>query len=153
MARFPYERSFGGRLTLTMDEFSAFINSCNLIGPPLEGARFTWSSHEEVLALSQIDRFFYSIDWEDHFQGSIKFSFPRLRLIMFLFFYMWVISSATRRPFKFENVWLEVEGFSVQVQGWWNELSISGSPSFILAKKLNFLKMKLKDWNKGVFST
>jgi len=46
--RFPSERSMGARLTWAMRDFSVFINSCNLIDPPLEGAHFTWSSHEEV---------------------------------------------------------------------------------------------------------
>lgn len=73
MVRFPFERSSGGRLNSTIGEFSAFINSCNLIYPPLEGARFTWSSHEEVPVLSRIDGFLYSIDWEDHFQGVHHF--------------------------------------------------------------------------------
>jgi len=58
-----------------MREFYSFIDSYNLIDPPLEGARFTWSSHEEVLVLSRIDQFFFSIEWEDHFQGGSS-SFP-----------------------------------------------------------------------------
>jgi len=53
--RFPSERSSGGHLTWAMRGFSAFIDSCNLIDPPLEGARFTWSSPEEVPAFSRID--------------------------------------------------------------------------------------------------
>jgi len=31
----------------------------NLIDPPLEGGRFTWSSHELVLVLSRIDPFLF----------------------------------------------------------------------------------------------
>ena len=50
--RFPYERSNGGRLTSVMTEFSEFIDSCNLINRPLDGARFTWSSHEEFPVLT-----------------------------------------------------------------------------------------------------
>jgi len=52
VVRFPSERSNGGRLTSAMSDFSEFINSCNLIDPPLEGGRFTWSSHEEVPVVS-----------------------------------------------------------------------------------------------------
>ena len=54
--RFPSERSTSGRLSWAMREFSIFIDSCNLIDPPLKGARFTWSSHEEVPVLSRIDQ-------------------------------------------------------------------------------------------------
>ena len=67
-----------------------------------------------------------------------------------IFLYVYDLPAA-KRPFKFENVWLKVEGLSKLVQGWWDELNISGSPSFILAKELNFLKMKFKEWNEDVF--
>jgi len=59
--RFPLERSIGGRLTWAMRDFSLFIDSCNLIDPPLEGVHFTWFSHEEVPVLSRIDWFLYSV--------------------------------------------------------------------------------------------
>ena len=37
--------------------------------------------------------------------------------------------------------------------GWWQGLRFSGSFSFILAEKLNALKVILKSWNKDVFGT
>ena len=58
---------------------------------------------------------------------------------------------SVKRPFRFENMWLEVEGFCDLLNSFWGELKVSSSSSFILAKKLNFLKRKLKDWNKEVF--
>ena len=81
---------------------------------------------------------------------SIKLPLPRLCPIMFLLFYVNDLPAA-RGPFKFENVRLKVEGLSKLVQGWWDELNIFGSPSFLLAKELNFLKMKFKEWNEDVF--
>jgi len=44
--RFPSDGSTSSRSSWVMREFSSFIDSCNLIDPPLEGARFSWSSHE-----------------------------------------------------------------------------------------------------------
>jgi len=46
-----------------------------------------------------------------------------------------------------------VDGFSDLVKSFWDELdvTITGPPSFILAKKLNFLKTKFKPWNRDVF--
>ena len=35
VVRFPYKRLNGGRLSAAMTEFSNFIDSCNLIDPPL----------------------------------------------------------------------------------------------------------------------
>ena len=59
-----------------MSEFSAFINSCNLLDPPLEGARFTWFSHEEVPILSWIAMFLFFVNWKDHFQRGSPSSPP-----------------------------------------------------------------------------
>ena len=53
--------------------------------------------------------------------------------------------------FKFENMWLESESFLDLVQGWWSSYVFTGSPSFVLAKKLKALKEDLKIRNKEVF--
>jgi len=77
---FLFERSTGGRLTFAMAEFCDFIDSCGLIDSLLEGVRFTWSSHEEVLGLSRIDRFLFTSEWEDHFQGMHQGILPKITL-------------------------------------------------------------------------
>jgi len=61
VVRFSSERSTRGRLSSVMCELLAFSNLCNLVEPPLEGARFAWSSHEEVPILSHIDHLFFSV--------------------------------------------------------------------------------------------
>lgn len=43
-------------------------------------------------------------------------------------------------PFKFENMWLEAEGFSDLVNKWWEEVEIDGFANFTLARKLVSLK-------------
>ena len=48
-------------------------------------------------------------------------------------------------------MWLEADGFDDLVKSVWDELNVVGPSSFILAKKLNFLKTKLKQWNREVF--
>jgi hypothetical protein len=50
-------------------------------------------------------------------------------------------------PFRFENMWLQEEGFVDRVQGWWSSYSFDGPPSLILAQKLKALKEDLKKWN------
>ena len=56
-----------------------------------------------------------------------------------------------KSPFKFENMWLKVEGFVDQVWCWWNRYHFVGSPSYVLACKFKALKKNLKCWNKHVF--
>jgi len=43
-----------------------------------------------------------------------------------------------RPPFKFENMWLEVDDFCDLVKSVRDEPNVTGPSSFILAKKLNF---------------
>ena len=64
--------------SIAMTDFTNFINSCSLIDPPLEGCRFMWSGHWEVPVISRIDRFLFSGDWEDHFQGLHRVILPKV---------------------------------------------------------------------------
>ena len=54
-------------------------------------------------------------------------------------------------PFKFENMWLKVEGFSNLIKKWWEEDEVEGFASFVLARKLKVVKDELKKWNIEVF--
>ncbi|XP_059658619.1 uncharacterized protein LOC132304937 [Cornus florida] len=56
-----------------------------------------------------------------------------------------------RSPFRFENMWLRAEDFQGKVRSWWEGVSVTGSPSFMLTKKLRSLKFDLKKWNKDIF--
>ena len=51
--------------------------------------------------------------------------------------------SRGKSPFRFENLWLKIDGFVDRVQFWWNQHSFVGTPSFVLAKKLKALKAKI----------
>ena len=62
----------------------------------------------------------------------------------------WVISEG-RIPFKFENMWLEVEGFRDLIKRWWEEVRVEGYGSFVVAKKLKVVKAEIKKWNREVF--
>ena len=50
--------------------------------------------------------------------------------------------------FRFENMWLKVEGFKDLLKLWWEGDNFNGSSSFILAAKLKALKSILKEWNR-----
>ncbi|KAF5480849.1 hypothetical protein F2P56_001560 [Juglans regia] len=56
-----------------------------------------------------------------------------------------------RSHFKFENMWLKVEGFGEKVRCWWNSYNFSGTPSFVWARKLKSLELYLMRWNKEEF--
>ena len=56
-----------------------------------------------------------------------------------------------KSPFRFENIWLKTNGFKERVHSWWNQYSFSGTPSFVLAKKLKALKGDIIQWNQSMF--
>jgi len=47
-------------------------------------------------------------------------------------------------------MWLEMDGFC-GLKSFWDELNVTGPSGFVLAKKLNFFKTKLNEWNRDVF--
>ncbi|KAL6331818.1 hypothetical protein AAG906_020162 [Vitis piasezkii] len=102
-------------------------------------------------AMSRLDRFLVSEDWEGHFKGAVQCTLPRP---VSDHFPILLDGGGVRRgpvPFRFENMWLKEEGFKDLLKGWWQSLSFNGSFSFILAEKLKALKAILKSWNKDVF--
>lgn len=50
-------------------------------------------------------------------------------------------------PFRFENMWLEVEEFKYMAGNWWVSYTVRGLYGHILATKLKVLKQDLKTWN------
>jgi exonuclease III len=151
VVRFPSERSGADQFTSAMNDFSEFIFSMGLRDIQLEGGRYTWSNNRENAAMSRIDRFLYSNDWEDRFPTVVQRRLPRLLSDHFPIMLESGQFHRGNRPFRFENMWLKAEGFGELVQGWWDSYQIEGTPSFILAKKLKALKSDLKKWNDEVF--
>lgn len=58
-----------------MDMFCDFVNRQELIDIPIVGVRFTWSNFQENPALSKLDCFLVSVEWEEHLFSLC--SFPR----------------------------------------------------------------------------
>jgi len=103
-----------------------------------------------VPILSRIDRFLF---WDDHYRGAHQVTLHKIASYHIPILLHVGDVPLVKRPFKLENVWLEMEDFPHLVKAWWAQLHISGSSSYVLAKKLNLLKFKLKDWNRNFFGT
>jgi hypothetical protein len=80
------------------------------------GGQFSWSNDH---SWSRIDRFLLSSGWEERFPDIVQ---RRLSRVLSDHFPIMLVCRETRRGggyFKFENMWLQHEGFVDKVKGWW----------------------------------
>ena len=92
-----------------------------------------------------------SPSWLDQFSGVLQSKLPRP---ISDHFPVLLEGGGLRRgpsPFRFENMWLKVEGFKDLIQSWWRGIEVRGSASFRLAAKMKGIKQKLKVWNREVW--
>jgi hypothetical protein len=146
--RFLCERSGAARISPAMADFSDFILERGLMDLPLTGRSFTWSN---LSSRSRIDRFLVSPVWEAKYPGLFQKRVPHLCSDHFPILLDCGGIHRGKRPFKFESMWLQEDGFVERVRLWWESYSFQGSPSFVLAQKLKALKVDLKSWNEQVF--
>ena len=149
--RYLAERLGYNSFSPAMFNFSDFIERNFLVDLTLVGSEYTWFRDSMNPSMSRIDRVLVLADWGEHFSDVIQRPF------------LCVVSNhgpilvevggmlRGKSPFKFENMWLKVEGFMDRVRCWWNSYHFVGSPSYVLACKLKALKKDLKCWNKLVF--
>ncbi|RVX21782.1 Transposon TX1 uncharacterized 149 kDa protein [Vitis vinifera] len=145
------ERNRQGRITPNMRRFAHIIDDLGLEDLPLQGGAFTWSGGLNNQSWARLDRFLVSPSWLDKFSGVNQRRLPRP---VSDHFPILLEGGGLRRgpsPFRFENMWLKVEGFLDLVRGWWREIEVRGTASYRLAAKTKELKQKLKVWNREVF--
>jgi len=145
------ERSTGVCPSNAMVEFQNFINYTALLDLPLKGGDFTWSRSGDESVCSRLDHFLVSADCEELFPDMFQKRLPRPISDHFPICLETTRLERGRTHSKFENMWLEFEGFSDLIKEWWGEAQVDGYASYIVATKLKFVKEKLKKWNREMF--
>ena len=120
VVRFPSERLWSNSFTTAMWKFSNFISEQGLIDLPLQEGTFTWSNDREVASKARLDKFLFSLDWEDKFPTVSQRQMSRLCLDHFPIVLEGGSFQRGCMPFRFENMWLKDEGFVDRVQSWWD---------------------------------
>ncbi|PHU03047.1 hypothetical protein BC332_28298 [Capsicum chinense] len=88
----------------------------------------------------------WQIAWWKYAQQSVLLDVQqRLRRTSWKYLGERLLWEQSKSYFKFENWWLNSEGFVDRVNNWWNDFASSGKPNYILAWKLKALKGKLKE--------
>lgn len=128
VTRFVIERSICHKIFRAMAEFLGCINNLELVDPPLFGGCFTWvgGGVGDHNSKSRIDRFLYLANWEDAFLQVRQTLLPRVGsdhnpILLTCGDWSW-----HKAYFKFENWWLEVEGFKDKVKDRWNSFPNTG---------------------------
>ncbi|RVW55331.1 Transposon TX1 uncharacterized 149 kDa protein [Vitis vinifera] len=145
------ERNRQGRLTSAMRIFAQTVDELELMDLPMQGGAFTWSGGRNNQAWARLDRFLVTQQWLEMFSGVAQ---CRLQRPTSDHFPILLMGGGLRRgptPFRFENMWLKVDGFKGLLREWWQGIEVRGRASFRLASKLKLLKLRIKTWNREVF--
>ena len=87
-------------------------------------------------------------NWLDQFSGIVQSRLPRPTSDHFPTL---LEGGGLRRGpslFRFEKVWLKVDGFKDLIRGWWQGTVVRGNASYRLTTKL---KQRIKVWNRDEF--
>ncbi|KAL6329204.1 hypothetical protein AAG906_014814 [Vitis piasezkii] len=145
------ERSRQGRLSGAMRSFAQIVDDLELIDLPMQGGIATWNGGRNNQSWARLDRFLVTQQWLDMFSGVAQCRMHRPTSDHFPILLM---GGGIRRgptPFRFENMWLKVDGFIDLLRGWWQGIEVRGRASFRLAYKMKVLKHNIKVWNREVF--
>ena len=102
-----------------MRRFLDIIEDMRLRGLPLIRGPFTWCGGLNNQSVSRLDHFLVLEGWQDHFNGLLKRVLPRPALDHTPILLDGGGVRKDKTPFRFENMWLRVEGFIDLVKKWW----------------------------------
>ncbi|XP_026388999.1 uncharacterized protein LOC113283822 isoform X2 [Papaver somniferum] len=98
-----------------------------------------------------LDRFLFNSKWEDHYPSLVQKSLAKPLSDHKPVLLSGELIDWAPPPFRCEAMWMLEPTFIDILKEWWQSFSFEGSAGFVLAKKFQALKYKIKDWNKNVF--
>jgi len=140
----------GGNLNDTLI-FNDAIDHLGLIELPLKGRAFTWSNMQSDPLLEQLDWFFTSPNWTFDFPNTEVL--PMARITSDHIPCRVAISTKIPRSnvFRFENFWVEHEGFLNTVQNCWTQpINDCGNSARAISLRFKKLRSDLKVWSKSL---
>ncbi|KAK1327171.1 hypothetical protein QJS10_CPA01g01631 [Acorus calamus] len=131
--------------------FNQCISDCNLQDLKATGNLYSWHNNQTSRIACKLDRVMVNNSWLLSFADSfVQFQAPGLSDHSVLQVVVKPRLSSGPRPFKYFQLWEDRTDFLNLVTTAWS-YKVIGSPMFILAKKLQHLKIIIKKWNFEVF--
>ena len=149
--RFLGERRNGLNLIAEMRRFFEVIEKLILKDLPSSDGQFAWYGGLNSQAALRLDCFLISNEWEDHFLGVFQCALPRIVSNHCPISLEGGGVKKGKTPFRFENMWLLLDGIKELISAWWTGYVVTVSNNHCLAEKLKALKRDLRRWNKEVF--
>lgn len=120
---------------------------------PLHGQGFTWTNGQAIPIWVRLDCFLLSQNWSSLFPRTCQFALPRFGSDHAPIYLEFGPHFRRSRAFHFEKSWYSDENLDSLIQEWWSENNPEGCKAFILAKRLIFLKHKLRRWASESFGS
>jgi exonuclease III len=151
------EEKKGGSRRLDRDssDFNSLIDDLHLIDLEANNGIHTWTNRRTGIhqIACKLDRFLIS--------DSLMMEGTTMEATILNFsgsdhwpIQLWLDVPATpgKKPFRFEQFWLDHPDFQANIQDWWREAEVPrGSKMYRFQQKLKNLKQTLKLWNKHTF--
>lgn len=124
-------------------EFKNWVNCLELVDPPLLGRKFTWF-RADCTTMSRLDIFILSKEWIQTWEVVAQWALNRdvsdhCPIVLRNGSQNW-----GPKPFRFNNCWLEHQGFKNMVERLWKEFRVEGWYAYVSKEKLRQLKANLK---------
>lgn len=134
------------------DRFNELIREQALIDPPMRNQSFMWSNMQKNPTLARLDRFLVSTEWDLDFPLSRVEALPRVTsdhcsILLTVEKHF----KKRKKMFRFEDAWLNHEGFIDKVPGWWKEQAPEKSAVLTITEKLRHCRQRIKEWCKLEF--
>ena len=130
--------------------FADFIEEMGLRDLPMVGRSFTWASSERESKWSRLDRFLIKEELLE------KFKWKQWGLSQMLSDHCLVLLSGEEKdwgpkPFRVLDIWINQGSFKEIVRNVWSQSNAQGWKGYVIVKKMQALKQKIKEWNKNEF--
>lgn len=144
--RSPDNRNLPGADVNDMFIFNEIIGHLGLLELPIKGRSFTWSNMQDSPLLEQLDWFLTSANWISSYPLTQVLPLAKTASDHVPCVVTFNTSIRKCNLFRFENYWIEMEGFMECVQQSWVIPSRKAHITAVIMDKMKHLRQALKRW-------